>query len=165
MSIRVLRLVGFLATGSALALAVLHLLSLKGKAPLERDEIVAAAFPIMLLVGLTYIAATHRKDAVLARPPLWMLALWGASVIYAIAVERLQDRIMEGGILWHGDGQVSLRDHGRLIRVLAPGEVRELEVWQVRAWSAGLLPFLLLPGLALFAVTRRRPGETGEAAA
>lgn len=97
-----------------------------------------------------------RDPMSLIRPlPTWATLLVAAVFFYAILNFLLFFQATGGGTVERdANGQAVLSDHGRVIRTLDENGVRAVEVWQVRAFSGLILPFLVLPGLYFLFASR-----------
>lgn len=140
---------------AALAL-VIHLTAVMG-APVAGMGAIFVIFPVGIVswgilirhVNLRGRSGGMRGPLALIQPlPIWARLLFGAVFLYALLNFLLFFQATGGGSIERdADGQAVLSDHGRVIRTLDEQGVRAIEVWQVRAFSGHILPFLVLPGL------------------
>ena len=143
------RFVGLLAVIVGLLIAGIHILAISGSTPIPVPGIVGIAFPVSILAAAAYIIIVQRNGHDLRRSPVWVFAAWAVVAIYASINFALADRATLGGHVETIDGAPTLVVHGQRVRALSHAGARAMEVWDVRAISGHMLPFLLIPGLAL----------------
>jgi uncharacterized membrane protein YhaH (DUF805 family) len=124
-------------------------------------------FAVALLSFGALILTIHRRARergqqratiadMLAPLPSWARVLCSVAIVYSVANFALFMRASEGGAPeQQPDGQYYLDDHGRFIRPLDEGGLREFRTWEVRLFSGHSLPFLVLPGLYFLFASRR----------
>jgi hypothetical protein len=156
-----------------LALAI-HLLAVVGRAPVGMAAVFVAFALGLLCFGALMVTvnrrARERGDSrasivdLFAPLPLWARLLFAAVFLYAGLNFALFFRATGGaGLERQADGRYVLSDHGRLVRTLDERGVRAVQVWQVRAFSGHILPFLVLPGLYFWFAPRGREAGASRA--
>lgn len=153
------RSLAYLAIVTAMGAAVLHLLTLLGSAPVSATQLrptiaVAAAVTVAYLMWWRREKATGAAEGWL---PNWILGIDAAVVIYAFLTYFLERYANGGGYAEVVGGKTMLLRKGEVIRELDAQGISDLAVWKVRALTAYLLPFLVIPGLALLFPARVRP--------
>lgn len=146
-----LRLLAYLALAAALAAAVLNGLTFFG-VTLVGETALRVLTGIAVAAMLAHVIGWW-KDRRSGKPrgwyPNWMAAVCAATALYAGGT-YVADRILDGtGTIERAGNRPVLLRNGRILRALDPEGVRAVEVWHVRARTAYVLPFLLLPSLAL----------------
>lgn len=153
------RSLAYLAVATAAGAAGLHLLSLFGIAPLLAGQL-RPMIVIAAAVAIAYAVEWRRQKTAGALEgwlPNWMLAVDAGVVLYAALIYFLERRANGGGYAEVVGGHTMLLRKGEVLRQLDVAGVRDLAVWKVRALTAYVLPFLLIPGLAILYPARVRP--------
>ena len=150
------RAVGSAALLGAVVALVIHLTAVIG-APLAGMGAIFIIFPAGILSWGILIRHVNRRGrsggpqgplALILPLPVWARLVFGAVFLYALLNFLLFFQATGGGSVERdANGQAVLSGHGRVIRTLDENGVRAIEVWQVRAFSGHILPFLVLPGL------------------
>jgi uncharacterized membrane protein (GlpM family) len=150
----------FVALGTAVVIAIVHVLAIAGYTPLGMVPV----FPAFLIAFACFarFVRDHRGRKItspfdlIANWPRWAYLLFGFVFLYAGINFAWFMAVTGGATVNEQAGQTYLMDHGRILRALDPAEVRAYQAWNVRLFSGHILPFLVLPGLYFLMRSRKR---------